>query len=192
MSLYSFMRPLLIGFVAYLLPALAFASPVHNGQGDMNFNLGSWTVHIKTLHRSAGVNHWNNFEGTAVVHKVWAGRAQLEEIEAKGMAGHLQALVLFLYDPQTGQWNKTFATSSDGLLGQPMYGEFKNGRGEFYDQELFHGRVALLRAVWSHITATSSCFEESSSDDGGRTWEPYFIAKFRRSTNRRSEKTSKG
>ena len=187
MSLYSLMRPLLIVCVASLLPALAFASPVHNGQGDMNFNLGSWTVHIQALHQSPGINQWNDFEGTAVVHKVWAGRAQLEEIEAEGSAGHLEALVLFLYDPHSRQWNKTFATSSDGPLGQPMYGEFKNGRGEFYDQELFHGRVALLRAVWSHITATSSDFEESSSDDGGRTWKPYFIAKFKRSANGPSE-----
>ncbi|MGH8397873.1 MAG: hypothetical protein ACRETA_06480 [Gammaproteobacteria bacterium] len=185
------MRALLIGCLASLLPALASASPLHNHQDDMNFNFGSWNVHIKALQQSGGVNHWNNFEGTAVVHKIWGGRAQLEVIEAKGLAGHLEALVLFLYDPQSGQWNKTFATSSDGLLGQPMYGEFKNGRGEFYDQELFHGRVALLRAVWSRITATSSDFEESSSNDGGRTWEPYFIAKFRRSANGPPDKSSK-
>ena len=182
MNLSSHIRPLVIACSACLPFAVTFAAPERSGQHDMNFNLGSWTVHIRALHQSADDRtHWNNFEGTAVVDRVWNGRAQLEQIEADGSVGHLEALVLFLYDPSSHQWSKTFATSSDGQLGQPMYGGFTNGRGEFYDQEPFHGRMVLLRAVWTDITAASSDFEEFSSVDSGRTWKPYFVASFRRS-----------
>ena len=153
-----------------------------DGQHDFDFNIGMWNVHIESLHRPAsGPDSWNKFDGTAVVRKVWDGRAQLEEIEADGAAGHLEAMVLFLYDPQSNQWSKAFAAGGDGQLGPPMFGEFKDRRGEFYDQESLHGKVALLRAVWSNITPDSQDFEESSSDDGGRTWQPYFVAKFVRS-----------
>jgi len=65
---------------------------------------------------------------------------------------------------------------TDGALGQPMFGEFKNGRGEFFDQEPFKGQAILVRQVWSDITPTSHHFEQAFSDDGGKTWEPNFTA----------------
>jgi hypothetical protein len=149
----------------------------HDGQRDMDFNIGSWRAHISLL---TGTGAWVELNGTAVVRKVWSGRAQLEEVEADGPIGHFEALVLFLYDPQSHQWSKSFSNSNDGQLNQPMIGEFSNGRGEFYDQETYHGRAALMRAVWSDITVNSQHFQESFSIDGGKTWEPYFIATFTR------------
>jgi hypothetical protein len=58
----------------------------------------------------------------------------------------------------------------------PAVGEFKDGRGEFYDQEVFDGRTILVRNVWSDITADSCRFEQSFSNDGGKTWEVNWIA----------------
>jgi hypothetical protein len=58
----------------------------------------------------------------------------------------------------------------------PTVGEFKNGRGEFFDQEPFNGRTILVRMVWSNITSNSHQFEQSFSYDGGKTWEPNFVA----------------
>ena len=43
------------------------------------------------------------------------------------------------------------------------------GRGEFYDQEVFEGRTIFVRYVWSGITKNSAHFEQSFSDDGGKT-----------------------
>ncbi len=151
-----------------------------DGQRDLDFNIGSWRTHIRVLRALPTGPTWAELDGTAVVRKIWSGRAQLEEIEADGSMGHFEALVLFLYDPQSHQWSKSFANSSDGQLTQPMTGEFDHGRGEFFDQETYHGRMALMRAVWSDITVKSQHFEESFSYDGGRTWEPYFVATFTR------------
>jgi hypothetical protein len=153
------------------------ASKTRDGQHDFDFNIGTWNTHIKRLqHPLKGSNTWVELEGTVVVQKVWNGRAQLEEIEADGPTGHFEGLTLFLYNPQSHQWSQNFASSSDGTLSVPTVGEFKNGRGEFFDQEPFNGRTILVRVVWSNVTPNSHQFEQSFSDDGGKTWEPNFVA----------------
>jgi hypothetical protein len=58
----------------------------------------------------------------------------------------------------------------------PTVGEFKNNRGEFYDQETFNDRAILVRNVFKDITANSYRFEQAFSDDGGKTWELNWIA----------------
>jgi hypothetical protein len=61
-----------------------------------------------------------------------------------------------------------------------MTGQFKNGRGEFYDQELFQGSAIYVRFVFSDLTPRSFRLEQSFSSDGGKTWEPNWIATFAR------------
>lgn len=153
------------------------ASKTRDGQHDFDFNIGAWNTHIKRLqHPLTGSNTWVELNGTVVVQKVWNGRAQLEEIEADGTTGHFEGLTLFLYNPQSHQWSQNFASSSGGTLSVPTVGEFKDGRGEFFDQEPFNGRTILVRVVWSNISPNSHQFEQSFSDDGGKTWEPNFVA----------------
>jgi hypothetical protein len=153
------------------------ASKTRDGQHDFDFNIGAWNTHIKRLqHPLTDSNTWVELNGTVVVQKVWNGRAQLEEIEADGPTGHFEGLTLFLYNPQSHQWSQNFASSSGGTLSVPTVGEFKDGRGEFFDQEPFNGRTILVRVVWSNISPNSHQFEQSFSDDGGETWEPNFVA----------------
>ena len=59
---------------------------------------------------------------------------------------------------------------------EPTIGEFKNGRGEFFSQETLNDRVIFVRFVISDITPNSCRFEQSFSDDGGKTWEVNGIA----------------
>jgi hypothetical protein len=148
-----------------------------DGQHDFDFAHGSWKTHIRRLlHPLTGSNTWVELNGTVVVRNVWGGRANLEEIEADGPSGHFEGMTLFLYNPQSHQWSQTFASSDDGTLEQPSIGEFKQGRGELFDQETFNGRTILARGVWSDITPNSHRFEQAFSDDGGKTWEPNFVA----------------
>jgi hypothetical protein len=149
-----------------------------DGQNDFDFNFGTWNSHISRLvHPLTGSTTWAESKGTVVVRKIWDGRAQLEEVEADGPSGHFEDLGLFLYNPESRQWSLSFANSKVGILGVPAtVGEFKNGRGEFYDQEAFNGKFILVRIVWSDITPNSHRFEQSFSDDGGKTWEPNIVA----------------
>jgi hypothetical protein len=149
----------------------------HDSQHDFDFHIGSWKTHVSRLvHPLTGSTTWAQYEGTTVVRKVWNGRANLVELEVDGAAGHLELLSLRLYNPESHQWSLNVTSSQAGVLGAPTIGDFKNGRGEFFDQETFNGRVILVRFVISDITADSCHFEQAFSADGGKTWEVNWIA----------------
>ncbi len=148
-----------------------------DGEHDFDFNIGTWNTHLSRLvHPLTGSTTWVEYQGTSVVRKVWNGRANLLELEADGPAGHFEGLNLRLYNPQSHQWSLNFANSSSGALSQPTIGEFKNGRGEFFDQEPLNGRAILVRFVILPLTPDSCRFEQSFSDDGGKTWEVNWTA----------------
>jgi hypothetical protein len=148
-----------------------------DGQHDFDFAIGVWRTHLsRLLNPLTGSKTWVEFEGTTVVRKVWAGRANLAELDVEGPSGRVQALSLRLYNPQSRQWSLNSANIKTGTLSVPTIGEFRNGRGEFYDHEEFNGRAILVRNVWSDITPDSCRFEQAFSDDGGKTWEVNWIA----------------
>ena len=152
-------------------------STERDGQHDFDFEIGTWKTHLsRRLHPLTGSTTWVEYEGTSVVRKVWDGRANLVELEVSGPAGHIEGLSLRLYNPQSHQWSLNFASSNGGAISVPTIGEFKDGRGEFFDTEPFNGRSILVRNVWSGITPNSCRFEQSFSDDGGKTWEVNWIA----------------
>ncbi len=181
---YLLARVLMLGLLV-ILPTDGFAqksdpqpaSTERDGQHDFDFDIGRWKTHLeRRVHPLTGSTIWVKYEGTTVVRKVWDGRANLAELEADGPGSHLEVLSLRLYNPQSRQWSLNSANSRGGTLSVPTVGEFKNGRGEFFDQEEINGRVILVRNVWSNITQNSCRFEQSFSDDGGKTWEVNWIA----------------
>ena len=124
----------------------------------------------------SGSTTWVEYEGTSDVQKVWGGKANLLVLVAEGPAGRIEALSLRLYNPESHQWSLNFSNVNGGVMAIPTVGEFKNGRGEFYNQETFNGRSIFVRFVISDITVNSCRFEQAFSDDGGKTWEVNWIA----------------
>jgi len=160
---------------------------VRDGRHDFDFNVGVWKTHIKRiLDPLSGSTQSIELNGAVTVRRVWDGRAELEEIEADGPNGHWEGMTLFLYNPEAHQWSQTFADSKTGVLTPPLIGAFKDGRGELFSQDTRKDRVILIRAVWSDITPDSHHFEESFSDDGGKTWAPALIATLTRDKQRTS------
>ena len=156
-------------------------SAARDGQHDFDFNVGVWKTHIKRiLDPLSSASHSIELNGTVTVRKVWDGRAELEEIETDGPNGHWEGLTLFLYNPEAHQWSQTFANGKVGVLTSPLIGAFNQGRGELFAQDTLDGRSVLVRGVWSDIKPDSHHFEQSYSDDGGKTWMPSFIANLTR------------
>ena len=152
-------------------------SKPRDGQHDFDFEIGTWKTHLKRLVKPlSGSTTWVEYDGTTVVKKVWDGKANLVELKVDGPAGHIEGLSLRLYNPQTRQWSLHFANINDGTLVPPAIGEFKNGRGEFFNQDTLNGRSILVRFIISDVTPNSCRFEQSFSDDGGKTWEVNWIA----------------
>jgi hypothetical protein len=161
------------------------AGTERDGQHDFDFNVGVWHTHIRrVLDPLSGSANSIELNGTVTVRKVWDGRAQLEEIEADGPNGHWDGLTLFLYNPQSHQWNQSFIDSKMATLTSPLIGAFKDGRGELFAQDTFHDKSILVRGVWSNIAPDSHHFEESYSNDGGKTWASAFIAELTREAPR--------
>jgi hypothetical protein len=156
----------------------------HDGSHDFDFELGTWKVHVERLMNPlTGSTTWNRWDGASHVRKLWNGKANLVELEADGPSGHIEFLSLRLYDPRSRQWSLHYASSANGELMTPSVGEFRDGRGEFYDQETYGDRAIFVRGVLIHAGPDSAHFEQSFSTDGGRTWEVNFREQFMRVPN---------
>jgi hypothetical protein len=159
-------------------------SSARDGQHDFDFDFGTWKMHIRRLlHPLTGSTEWTEMDGTTVTNKVWNGRANLATVEANGPTGNLELLAMRLYDPESHQWSIHFATSDVGILSVPAVGQFTNGRGEFYDSELYQGRSILVRfSIWA-VSPDSVRSEQAFSADGGKTWETNWINTYERVKN---------
>jgi len=150
-----------------------------DGQHDFDFLVGSWKFHLKRLkQRLVGSTEWVEFDGTTVCRKVLDGRGEVEEMNVvnpeKGI--HIQGLALRLYNPQSHQWGIYWANAADGVLEpNPMVGQFSNGRGEFYNQQVYEGKTVYARFIWTDTDTSSPHFEQAFSTDGGKTWETNWI-----------------
>jgi hypothetical protein len=182
-------KSLLIGTLAGTVACAFGAEPsqpakpaaAHDGRHDFDFEFGEWKMQLsRRVKPLSGSNEWVKYEGISVVRKVWNGAANLGEIELDGPKGHIEGLSLRVYNPDAKQWNVHFANSASGVVGDAMVGGFEGGRGEFHDQETYEGRAVFVRFVFSDITKDTFRFEQAFSADGGRTWEPNWIATFTR------------
>jgi hypothetical protein len=154
------------------------AAAERDGQHDFDFEIGTWKTHLRRLvHPLTGSTDWMEMDGTTVVRPVWGGGANLIELVADGGGNHFEGLSLRLYNPASRQWTLNFVNRADGTLAQPTVGGFgKDGRGEFYDQETLRGRAIFVRFVIIPVDPDTIRFEQSFSNDGGRTWELNWIA----------------
>lgn len=147
-----------------------------DGQHDFDWELGDWNIKISRLQKPlTGSTTWTELDGKVVCRKIWDGKANLAEVTVDAPSGRSEFLALRLYNPQSRQWTNTFSSLDSGALGVPMTGEFKNGRGEFYDQEEFNGRMIMVRFIFTPLTADSGRSEQAFSEDGGKTWENNWI-----------------
>jgi hypothetical protein len=167
-----------------LAPPARGALDPQDGADDFDVLVGTWKASLRRLVKPlTGSTTWSEFSGVQKTFSAWHGRATLDEfsVHDEATGTHLDGLTLRLYNPTTRQWNIYWANARKGTLDlPPMVGQFKDGRGEFYDQEMFEGRAIFVRYVWSDITPTSGHFEQSFSADGGKTWEANWVSDVRR------------
>jgi hypothetical protein len=150
--------------------------PLPKAQHDFDWQFGSWNVRMARLdHPLSGSSSWTDLHAHVLVSKIWNGRANLAEISASGPSERLEFLALRLFQPQSGQWSLNFAGVKNGQLGVPLFGTFKNGRGDFYDQEPYNGKTIWIRFSFYDIGSASARDEQAFSDDAGTTWQVNWI-----------------
>ena len=143
---------------------------------DFDFEWGHWSMRVRRLeHPLDGSKRWYEFPADSHTVGLLGGLANLEQVHGEMPQGPLDGLTLRLYSPATKQWALYWANRKTGRLEQPMLGGFKDGRGEFYDQEDLGGRAIYVRYVWSNTHGNQPHFEQAFSDDGGKTWEANWV-----------------
>ncbi len=157
--------------------ASRYGSHPGDGQHDFDGEIGTWKTELKRLAKPlSGSSEWVEYSGSSEVRKVLDGRANLVELRVKGPAGQIEGVSLRLYNPQTKQWSLNYAGVRNGTMTQPVYGGFREGRGEFFGQDSLDGRMILVRFVITKNGNDSWRFEQAYSEDGGRTWETNWVA----------------
>ena len=157
---------------------------------DFDFLVGEWTITNRRLReRLVGSDDWEEFASTSVVHNLFDGAANVDEITfpSKGFKG----LTLRLFDPEREEWSLYWANSQTGVLFPPVVGRFEGGRGVFFGDDIEGGIPVRVRYIWSEITPTSARWEQAFSTDQGKTWETNWIMELTRPTRRVSRHQAK-
>jgi hypothetical protein len=159
------------------LTSVANGQQKADGSHDFDWEIGSWKSHLRRLVRPlTGSTTWVEYDGTTVVTKVWNGRANLVELDVTGPSGRIEALSIRLYNPDARQWSLNYSNSATGTMTAPVFGEFKNGRGEFFGVDNANNRTVLVKFIITCANKDTCHFEQSFSDDNGKTWELNWIA----------------
>ncbi len=152
-----------------------------DGVHGFDFLHGQWRIHNRRLRCPlTGSTEWYEFEGSSTERPFWNGQGNLEEYEGDSPDGKIRGLALRLYNPQSRQWSIHWANGAQGTRDRPMLGEFRDGGGEFYNLDQLDGREIMVRFVWTTSGVDAARWEQSFSDDGGRTWERNWIMDFSR------------
>ena len=146
---------------------------------DFDFLIGTWNVHNRKLNKTfVGCEDWQEFPGISTSTSAFEGAGNYDEIvfPTRGTRG----LTLRLFNPATKQWSLYWASSTDGLLTPPVIGGFRDGRGEFFGDDLDDGHPVQVRFIWSEITENSARWEQAYWDVANQFWETNWIMELTR------------
>ena len=154
------------------------ASAVH----DFDFLIGRWTVkHRRLKHRLAHNQEWETFSGTCEARTLMGGQANVDDNVIELPAGTYRAATLRTFDPATKTWSIWWIDARNPHhLDTPVVGEFQNGVGTFFTNDVWNGRPIVVRFIWYEITPDSARWEQAFSDDAGKSWETNWIMQFTR------------
>lgn len=151
------------------------------GSGDFDFFIGSWKVHHQRLgRRLVGDTEWREFPGTTVTRRFLGRTGNFDENVIALPGGTYQAVTLRLYDPREALWSIYWIDARKPVMERPMRGRFENGRGIFYDDDVFEGRPVKVRFLWDVLAPGHCRWQQALSPDDGQYWETNWIMTFTR------------
>jgi hypothetical protein len=148
---------------------------------DFDFWVGSWDVRNRWLRRRlAGSDDWEEFDATVVARPLLDGVGNEDEFRTDHAGGFIGMSFRF-FDPERRRWSIYWADSRrPGELDPPVFGTFSGDVGLFEGEDVYRGRPILVHFAWSGVTTPTPRWEQSFSDDGGRTWETNWVMDFAR------------
>jgi len=150
----------------------------HDSSHDFDFLVGKWKVHFRVLiSRFSETQKWVEYDGTEEFDKLLDTPVGFDEFDAYSPQLQMRnkGKSLRLYSTKTHQWS-IYQLNNEGMLDQPVVGQFTDKRGEFYGEDSYNDRPIYVRNIWLNISPTAARWEQSWSDDGGKTWEVNWIS----------------
>jgi hypothetical protein len=157
-------------------------APIHRNARDFDFLFGSWRITNERLtSRLTDSNTWETFEAEATCRPILGGLGNIDDFrphraDARGFEGGS----LRLFNPAKAEWSIYWMDNVRCALFPPVVGQFVDGVGEFYGEEIHESIPVRVRFRWSAITAGAARWEQAFSTDCGKTWETNWIMTFTR------------
>ncbi|MGL4231246.1 MAG: hypothetical protein ACRCWJ_07760 [Casimicrobium sp.] len=149
------------------------ATPTPGKPGDFDFLIGNWKIKNRKQ-KAVGSNEWDEFPGESTCWTILGGICSIEElcIPARNFSG----MGLRLLDVEKRVWSDHWVNARSGVVTAPgTTGSFEKGAGVFISEDTVEGKPVKYRGLWDRITANSCRWSQSSSRDGGKTWEDHWI-----------------
>lgn len=152
------------------------------GSEDFNFQIGSWHVkHRRLSARLCDCQDWEEFNGTSDMRLILGGSGNVEDNVLEFPSGPYRAIALRSYDATHRTWAIWWLSSDDPhRLDVPVIGEFQDGKGTFYADDLHLDQPVKVRFLWLQTDTNSPRWEQAMSVDGGESWETNWTMNFTR------------
>lgn len=138
------------------------------GIGDFDFLTGEWKIRHLRL-KDGTKDEWQRFDSGATVHRVLHGMGSIEELRKAD--GSDMGMGVRVWLPQEKLWADHWTGAWNGVVNDAQKGQFIDGEGIFITEEDVDGVHWQYRGVWDRIGEGKCRWHQSSSDDGGKSWE---------------------
>ena len=149
---------------------------------DFDFIIGSWTVeHSRLKERLNGCQEWIGFSGQSTTTKILSGLGNLEDNLLHLPEGDYRAAAFRSYDTKSKMWAIWWLdTRNPHSIDVPVIGQFEDGVGVFYADDVLNSAAIRVRFTWSVPSDGVPRWEQAFSADLGVTWETNWKMKFTR------------
>ncbi len=140
---------------------------------DFDFEIGEWTVkHRRLKSPLSNCSDWVEFRGTSSVRKILGGFGNLEDNTLHFPDSSFNAIALRSFSIETQKWSIWWLDGRyPDKLDVPVVGEFIDGIGLFFADDMLEGCPIKIRFKWDSLNPQKPRWEQSFSTDNGISWE---------------------
>ena len=148
---------------------------------NFDFLIGKWTVLNKRLkERLKNNTDWIEFTAHMETKPILNGLGLMDEMKSSHFGDNFIGFSIRMVNPQTNIWTIYWADTStpENYLKEQVVGEFKNGIGTFYGNEIYQGKKYKLRFTWKKYEENTALWEQAYFDVNANEWETNWIMEF--------------
>lgn len=152
----------------------------YNAPNDFDFVIGDWVVKHRRLKKLFnGNNEWTEFDGFSSTQKILGGFGNLENNMLNFPESPFRAVALRSFSSETKKWSIWWLDGRfPDALDVPVVGEFNDGVGLFFSDDVLEGVPIKVRFKWDSSIPNRPVWEQAFSTDNGVTWETNWTMNF--------------